>query len=130
MPTLQQLLKKTPRIKKTKKSDTPALENAPQKKGTCLKVFHRSPKKPNSAVRKVAKVRLTNSKKIIVYIPGEEHSVPEHASVIIRGGKTKDLPGLKYKIIRGSLDAKGVVGRQRARSLYGTKKPVISKEDK
>lgn len=125
MPTLQQLLKKTPRIEKTRRSDTPALNGCPQKKATCLKVYHRSPKKPNSAVRKVAKVRLSNSKKVIVYIPGEDHSVPEHAAVLIRGGKTKDLPGLKYKIIRGVLDAKSVVGRTRGRSRYGTKKPEI-----
>lgn len=123
MPTLPQLLKKK-RTQKIKTINTPALEKCPQKKATCMKVFHRSPKKPNSAVRKVAKVYVSNFKKVIVYIPGEEHTVPEHGAVLIRGGKTKDLPGLKYKIIRGVLDAKGVVGRKRGRSLFGTKKPL------
>ena len=131
MPTIRQLVK-FPRKTKPKVNAVPALDGCPQKKASCMKVFHKSPKKPNSAVRKVSKVRLgSNLKEVVVYIPGTNHSISEHASVLIRGGETKDLPGLKYKIIRGVLDAKPVgplqekgdlVNRSRGRSLYGVKK--------
>lgn len=122
MPTFNQL-KKTPRVPKIKICGTPALEGCPQKKASCLKIFTRSPKKPNSGVRKMARIKVSNNQKIIVYIPGERHNVPEHASVLIRGGKTKDLPGIKYKIIRGVLDARAVPDRKRGRSRYGVKRP-------
>lgn len=119
MLTLNQLIK-TPRKKKNKTKKS-ILTNYPQRKGICLKVFTRSPKKPNSALRKVAKIRLSNFKEIIAYIPGEGYAVQEHNYVLIRGGKVQDLPGIRYKIIRGALDVCGVKNRKSSRSKYGTK---------
>jgi len=109
------------RIKK--KSDRPALESCPQKRGVCLRVYTTTPKKPNSALRKVARVRLTNGKEITTYIPGIGHNLQEHSIVLIRGGRVKDLPGVRYHTIRGHLDTAGVQDRKKARSKYGTKKP-------
>lgn len=124
MPTINQLLnKKTSRKNKLKKNKTPALTKSPQKKGICVKIFLRTPKKPNSALRKLAKLRLTNGKKIDAYIPGEGHSLQEYSNVLIRGGRVKDLPGIKYKIIRGKFDLQGIKNRKNGRSKYGTKKP-------
>ena len=120
MLTLNQLIK-TPRKKKVKAKKS-ILEKHPQKKGICLKIFTRSPKKPNSALRKVAKIRLSNLKEIIAYIPGEGYAVQEHNYVLIRGGKVQDLPGIRYKIIRGALDVCGVKNRKNSRSKYGTKR--------
>jgi len=120
MPTLNQLLK-TERTKKTAVKKVPALQKSPQKRGVCIRIFTKTPKKPNSAVRKIAKVRLSNGIIILAMIPGEGHNLQEHSVVLLRGGRTKDLPGLKYKLIRGVLDLQGVAGRQRARSKYGTK---------
>ena len=117
---IQQLLKKK-RQKKNKKSYSNLIKN-PQKKGTCYKIFTISPKKPNSAVRKVAKVKLSNNKIIIAYIPGEKHQLQEHSTVLVRGGITKDLPSVRYKIIRGVFDCTGVVNRKTSRSKYGVKK--------
>ncbi len=122
MPTINQLVRK-PRKKKVKKSKSPALEGNPQKRGVCIRVYTTTPKKPNSALRKVAKVRLSNGKEVVAYIPGEGHNLQEHSNVLVRGGRVKDLPGVKYHIIRGALDAAGVEGRRNSRSLYGTKKP-------
>ncbi len=122
MPTVNQLVRK-PRKKKVKKSKSPALEGNPQKRGVCIKVYTTTPKKPNSALRKVAKVRLSNGKEVVAYIPGESHNLQEHSNVLVRGGRVKDLPGVKYHIIRGTLDAAGVEGRRNSRSLYGTKRP-------
>jgi len=123
MPTKNQLLrKKTSRIKKVSRIKTPALMQSPQKKGVCFRVYTRTPKKPNSALRKVAKIRLTNSVEIIAYIPGEGHTLQEHSVVLIRGGRVKDLPGVKYKVVRGILDLQGVAKRRQSRSKYGTKK--------
>lgn len=123
MPTRNQLLKKTSsRQKKLFKVKKPALGECPQKKGVCFRVYTRTPKKPNSALRKVAKIRLTNSQEIIAAIPGEGHNLQEHSVVLIRGGRVKDLPGVKYKIIRGVGDLHGVVNRKQARSKYGTPK--------
>lgn len=132
MPTLNQLFKnKTSRQKKIKITKKPALMQnsktrfpAPQKKGICLRVYTRAPKKPNSAVRKVAKIRLTNSIDIIAYIPGEKHNLQEHSMVLVRGGRVKDLPGVKYRVIRGKLDLQSVLNRKKARSKYGTKKQL------
>ena len=124
MPTLSQL-KKNPRVSKKRSSNTPALQGCPQKRASCMKLFTRSPKKPNAGVRKLARIKTSNNLKLLVYIPGERHSIPEHASVLIRGGKTKDLPGIKYKIIRGVLDAKPVFNKKRGRSRHGVKKPVV-----
>jgi small subunit ribosomal protein S12 len=107
---------------KPNRDKTPALSGAPQKKGVCLRVYTKSPKKPNSAVRKIAKIKLTNQNEIIAYIPGEGHNLQEHSVVLVRGGRVKDLPGVKYKIIRGVFDFQGVKGRKQARSKYGTKK--------
>lgn len=123
MPTLQQLLTKSKRYPKLRVSKTPALLGAPQKRGVCLRVYTKSPKKPNSAVRKIAKIRLTNKRELIAYIPGEGHNLQEHSVVLIRGGRVKDMPGVKYKIIRGVLDLHGLKNRTKARSKYGTKKP-------
>ena len=124
MPTINQLLnKKTSRKNKLKKNKTPALTKSPQKKGICVKIFLRTPKKPNSALRKLAKLRLTNGKKIDAYIPGEGHNLQEYSNVLIRGGRVKDLPGIKYKIIRGKFDLQGIKNRKNGRSKYGTKKP-------
>ena len=123
MPTLAQLVRrKQERRVKNGEKKTPALQNSPQKRGVCLRVYTKAPKKPNSAVRKLAKVRLSNGFEIIAYIPGEGHNLQEHSVVLLRGGRTKDLPGVKYKGIRGVYDTQGVKGRQQARSKYGTKK--------
>ncbi|KAJ1502876.1 hypothetical protein HMI54_014221 [Coelomomyces lativittatus] len=120
--TLNQVLRnaRKPPVKRVKSKH---LDHAPQKRGVCLKVYTRSPKKPNSAVRKVAKVRLSNGKEIIGYIPGEGHSLQEHHVVLVRGGRVKDLPGVRYQLVRGALDFAGVVGRKKGRSQYGTPKP-------
>jgi small subunit ribosomal protein S12 len=123
MPTIHQLLKKkTTREKKTLRIKKPALKKNPQKQGVCLRVYTRTPKKPNSALRKVAKVRLTNSAEIIASIPGEGHNLQEHSVVLIRGGRVKDLPGVKYRVLRGILDLQGITTRKQGRSKYGTKK--------
>ena len=121
MPISNQLVNQA-RLTKTKRIRTPALMNSPQKKGVCLRVYTKSPKKPNSAVRKIAKIKLTNQNEIIAYIPGEGHNLQEHSVVLVRGGRVKDLPGVKYKVIRGILDLQGVKGRKQGRSKYGTKK--------
>ena len=121
MPTFNQLVRngrKPPRWK----TSSPALESCPQKRGVCTRVYTSTPKKPNSALRKVAKVRLTTSREVISYIPGEGHNLQEHSVVLIRGGRVRDLPGVRYKIIRGSLDTQGVKNRRQARSRYGAKK--------
>lgn len=121
MPTYNQLCKKK-RIKKKKKNKTPALESSPQKRGICVKLVLRTPKKPNSALRKLAKLKLSNKKKIYAYIPGEgEHTLQEYSNVLVRGGRVKDLPGIKYHLIRGKLDFAGMTKRKTSRSKYGTK---------
>ncbi len=120
MPTINQLVRKG-RKKVLKKSKSVDLERCPQKKGVCLQVMTRTPKKPNSALRKVARVRLSNGKEVTVYIPGEGHNLQEHSIVLIRGGRVPDLPGVKYHMIRGKLDTAGVEGRKRGRSKYGAK---------
>jgi len=121
MSTLMQSIRKN--CNKIKlKTKSPALNSSPQKKGVCLKVYTRTPKKPNSAIRKIARVRLTNGSDIIAYIPGEGHSLQEHSVVLVRGGRVKDLPGVKYHLIRGIYDLLGVVGRKKGRSKYGSKK--------
>lgn len=122
MPTINQLVRHGRRDKATK-SKSPALQKAPQRRGVCLQVMTRTPKKPNSALRKVAKVRLTNGHEVIAYIMGEGHNLQEHSIVLVRGGRVKDLPGVKYHIVRGVLDTSGVEGRNQRRSKYGTKKP-------
>jgi small subunit ribosomal protein S12 len=122
MPTINQLVRKG-RKKIKSKSKSLDLERCPQKKGVCLQVMTRTPKKPNSALRKVARVRLTNGKEVTAYIPGEGHNLQEHSIVLIRGGRVRDLPGVKYHIIRGRLDTAGVEGRKRGRSKYGAKNP-------
>ena len=122
MPTIQQLVRKG-RVKTGKKSKSVALNSCPQRRGVCVRVYTTTPKKPNSAMRKVARVRLTNDKEVNAYIPGEGHNLQEHSAVLIRGGKVKDLPGVRYHIIRGALDADGVDGRRQGRSLYGAKRP-------
>jgi len=122
MPTINQLIRK-PRKKQTQKSKTPLLETCPQKKGVCLQVKTITPKKPNSALRKVARVRLSNGKEVTAYIPGEGHNLQEHSIVLVRGGRVRDLPGVRYKIIRGVLDTLGVSDRRQARSRYGAKRP-------
>jgi small subunit ribosomal protein S12 len=122
MPTLNQLCKNT-RKKKKNLEKTPALEKCPQKKGVCLKIFTRTPKKPNSALRKVARVRLSNKKRVTAYIPGEGHSLQEYSTVLMRGGRVKDLPGVKYHLVRGKFDFLGLKNRKKARSKYGTKLP-------
>ena len=122
MATINQLCLKKQRKKKIFKTKTPALLNNPQKKGVCVKVFTRTPKKPNSALRKVARVRLSNGFEVTAYIPGEGHNLQEHSVVLIRGGRVKDLPGVRYHILRGNLDTQGVANRKQRRSLYGTKK--------
>ena len=121
MPTIQQLVRKG-RTKLTDKSKSPALDSCPQRRGVCVRVYTTTPKKPNSAMRKVARVRLTNGKEVNAYIPGEGHNLQEHSIVMIRGGRVKDLPGVRYKVIRGTLDASGVRERNQARSRYGAKK--------
>ena len=122
MPTIQQLVRKG-RSTKADKTKTPALKGAPQRRGVCTRVYTVTPKKPNSALRKVAKVRLINGFEVIAYIPGEGHNLQEHSIVLIRGGRVKDLPGVRYHIVRGTLDAAGVTGRRRSRSKYGAKAP-------
>ncbi len=136
MPTINQLIRKG-RTRKKKKSKAPALryvynaqkgklieiKGAPQKRGVCTQVRTTTPKKPNSALRKIARVRLTNGMEVTAYIPGEGHNLQEHSTVLIRGGRVKDLPGVRYHVVRGALDAAGVEGRKRGRSKYGTKKP-------
>jgi len=122
LPTINQLIRKE-RKKQVKKSKSPALVKCPQRRGVCTRVYTTTPKKPNSALRKVAKVRLTSGFEVISYIGGEGHNLQEHSIVLVRGGRIKDLPGVKYHIVRGALDASGVNGRTVARSKYGTKKP-------
>ena len=122
MPTISQLLKKS-RIVQKKKKKSPALHQCPQRRGVCIQVRTMTPKKPNSALRKVAKVRLTNREEVAAYIPGEGHNLQEHSIVLIRGGRVKDLPGVRYHIIRGTLDTSGVEDRKKGRSKYGAKKP-------
>jgi len=121
MPTISQLIRK-PRTTLRVKSKSPALQNSPQKRGVCTRVYTTTPKKPNSALRKVAKVRLTNKIEVIAYIPGEGHNLQEHSIVLIRGGRVKDLPGVRYHMVRGSLDTQGVKDRKQARSKYGAKR--------
>ena len=121
MPTIQQLVRKG-RERQTKKSKSPALDSCPQKRGVCTRVYTTTPKKPNSALRKVAKVKLTNTIEVIAYIPGEGHNLQEHSIVLIRGGRVKDLPGVRYHIVRGSQDTAGVNGRKKSRSKYGAKR--------
>ena len=122
MPTINQLVRK-PRQPIVKKSKSAAMESAPQKRGVCTRVYTTTPKKPNSALRKVAKVRLTNQREVISYIPGEGHNLQEHSVVLVRGGGPNDLPGVRYRVIRGVLDTQGVKDRKKRRSLYGSKRP-------
>ena len=122
MPTISQLIKR-PRIKPKHRSKVPALDRSPQKRGVCTKVYTTTPKKPNSALRKVARVRLSNGQEVTCYIPGEGHNLQEHSVVLIRGGRVKDLPGVRYHILRGNLDTQGVTSRKQQRSKYGAKKP-------
>lgn len=122
MPTISQLIR-FGRTEKKKKTKSPALKNCPQKRGVCLQVKTQTPKKPNSALRKVARVRLTNSMEVTSYIPGEGHNLQEHSIVLVRGGRVKDLPGVRYHIVRGTLDTAGVANRKRSRSKYGAKRP-------
>lgn len=122
MATVNQLVRK-PRRQKTYKNSVPALQNCPQKRGVCTRVYTTTPKKPNSALRKVARVRLTNGAEVTTYIGGEGHNLQEHSVVLIRGGRVKDLPGVRYHIVRGSLDTTGVEKRQQGRSKYGAKRP-------
>jgi small subunit ribosomal protein S12 len=126
MPTINQLVRKG-REKKVKRSKAPALQGNPQKRGVCVRVFTTTPKKPNSALRKVARVRLSNGIEVTAYIPGIGHNLQEHSVVLVRGGRVKDLPGVRYKIIRGALDTAGVEGRKQSRSKYGTKRPKEKK---
>ena len=120
MPTIHQLVRKG-RARAVAKTKSPALQASPQKRGVCVRVYTQTPKKPNSALRKVARVRLTNSMEVTVYIPGEGHNLQEHSVVLVRGGRVKDLPGVRYKVVRGTLDAAGVSDRKKARSQYGVK---------
>jgi len=122
MPTINQLVRKSRKLQE-KRNKVPALEACPQKRGVCTRVYTTTPKKPNSALRKVARVRLTNGFEVTSYIPGEGHNLQEHSVVMIRGGRVKDLPGVRYHIIRGTLDTQGVANRKQARSLYGAKRP-------
>jgi len=122
MPTIQQLIR-VGRHPHRGKSKSPDLHQAPQRRGVCLRVFTQTPKKPNSALRKVARVRLTNGREVNAYIPGEGHNLQEHSVVLVRGGRVKDLPGVRYHIVRGTLDTTGVADRHRSRSKYGAKRP-------
>lgn len=122
MPRISQLIRKGRTVVKSK-TTTPALKGSPQKRGVCTRVYTSTPKKPNSALRKVARVRLTNQMEVTAYIPGEGHNLQEHSIVLIRGGRVKDLPGVRYHIIRGTMDASGVADRMQGRSKYGAKKP-------
>ncbi|MDA9713897.1 30S ribosomal protein S12 [Alphaproteobacteria bacterium] len=122
MPTINQLVRKS-RDKVSKRNKVPALKSCPQKRGVCLRVYTTTPKKPNSALRKVARVKLTNGQEVTAYIPGEGHNLQEHSVVLIRGGRVKDLPGVRYHIIRGTLDTQGLEKRRQRRSKYGAKRP-------
>jgi small subunit ribosomal protein S12 len=122
VPTISQLVRKG-RILSTTKTKSPALKNCPQKRGVCIRVYTTTPKKPNSALRKVARVRLTNGMEVTTYIPGVGHNLQEHSIVLIRGGRVKDLPGVRYHIVRGTLDTVGVANRKQSRSKYGAKRP-------
>ncbi|MDF7820752.1 30S ribosomal protein S12 [Runella sp. MFBS21] len=122
MPTISQLVRKG-REQMTWKSKSPALDSCPQRRGVCTRVYTTTPKKPNSALRKVARVRLSNMKEVNAYIPGEGHNLQEHSIVLVRGGRVKDLPGVRYHVVRGALDTAGVNGRKQSRSLYGAKRP-------
>ncbi len=126
MPTINQLIRRGRKDKLVRRK-TPALDSCPQKRGVCVRVYTSTPKKPNSALRKVARVRLTNGQEVTTYIPGEGHNLQEHSVVLIRGGRVKDLPGVRYHVIRGSQDAMGVDNRGQARSKYGTKRPKVAK---
>jgi small subunit ribosomal protein S12 len=125
MPTINQLIRKA-RQRKTRKAKAPALQKCPQRRGVCLQVRTMTPKKPNSALRKIARVRLTNGHEITAYVPGIGHNLQEHSIVLVRGGRVKDLPGVRYHIVRGTLDAMGVENRKQGRSRYGAKKPKES----
>ena len=127
MPTIQQLVRKG-RVEIDDKSKSPALDSCPQKRGVCVCVYTTTPKKPNSAMRKVARVRLTNGKEVNAYIPGEGHKLQEHSIVLVRGGRVKDLPGVRYHLVRGALDSSGVEGRLQSRSKYGAKRPKETKK--
>ncbi|MDR3325914.1 MAG: 30S ribosomal protein S12 [Rhodospirillaceae bacterium] len=122
MPTINQLIRKS-REPETLRNKVPALQACPQKRGVCIRVYTTTPRKPNSALRKVARVRLTNGFEVTSYIPGEGHNLQEHSVVMIRGGRVKDLPGVRYHVIRGTLDTQGVIDRRQCRSKYGTKRP-------
>ena len=122
MPTISQLVKDG-RVRAKKKSKAPALQNCPQRRGVCVRVYTTTPKKPNSALRKVARIRLTNGIEVTGYIPGEGHTLQEHSVILVRGGRVKDLPGVRYHIVRGTLDSTGVANRRQSRSKYGAKKP-------
>ena len=126
MPTIQQLVRKG-RAELKSNSKSPALDSCPQRRGVCVRVYTTTPKKPNSAMRKVARVRLTNGKEVNAYIPGEGHNLQEHSIVLVRGGRVKDLPGGRYNLVRGTLDASGVDGRMQRRSKYGAKRPKAGK---
>lgn len=126
MPTIQQLVRKG-RTSKANRSKVPALKACPQRRGVCTRVYTTTPKKPNSALRKVARVRLSSGIEVTAYIPGEGHNLQEHSIVLVRGGRVKDLPGVRYHIVRGSLDAQGVRDRNQGRSKYGSKKPKADK---
>lgn len=127
MPTKQQLSRK-PRSDKVRKNSVPALKGSPQRRGVCVRVYTTTPKKPNSALRKVARVRLTSGFEVICYIPGIGHNLQEHSVVLVRGGRVKDLPGVRYTVVRGRLDTSGVSGRMQGRSKYGEKKPKKGKK--
>lgn len=122
MPTIAQLLRKS-RVHKRRRTKSPALKQCPQKRGVCIQVKTMTPKKPNSALRKISRVRLTSREEVTSYIPGEGHNLQEHSIVLVRGGRVKDLPGVRYHIVRGTLDTQGVQNRKKSRSKYGTKKP-------
>ena len=122
MPTISQLVRKA-RTRQSKRKKTPALQSCPQRRGVCTRVYTTTPKKPNSALRKVARVRLTNGIEVTTYIPGEGHNLQEHSVVLIRGGRVKDLPGVRYHVVRGTLDTAGVTDRRQGRSKYGSKRP-------
>ncbi len=127
MPTIQQLVRNG-RVSLVEKSKSPALAACPQRRGVCTRVYTTTPKKPNSAMRKVARVRLTNGKEVNAYIPGEGHNLQEHSIVLVRGGRVKDLPGVRYHLVRGALDSAGVDGRRQRRSKYGAKRPKAGKK--
>ncbi|MCQ9205777.1 MAG: 30S ribosomal protein S12 [Omnitrophica bacterium] len=126
MPTIAQLLRKA-RIHKRQKTKSPALHGCPQRRGVCIQVRTMTPKKPNSALRKIARIRLTNGEEVTAYIPGEGHNLQEHSIALVRGGRVKDLPGVRYHIVRGTLDCQGVQNRKKSRSKYGAKRPKAGK---